>query len=169
MALNFPNDPVLGDEWTDSNGTVWRCTDATPGDVQWTRVGNLPDGSVTTDKIADGAVTAAKLADSYEPELGLPASNGQVLSSDTSGNRSWVDQSGGSIPGYQDVGAYGFFANKYSGSIQPGSTIAGNDLKFAGVGPDGSIDESAAASPPGTWRAQGYAVVDGVTLFVRIS
>lgn len=62
MALDFPSSPTTGDEWTDPNGTVWRCTDATTWDVQWTRVGNLPDGSVTTEKIADGAVTEAKVA-----------------------------------------------------------------------------------------------------------
>jgi len=62
MALDFPASPTVSDEWTDSNGTVWRCTGDTAPDIQWTRVGNLPDGSVTTDKLADGAVTEAKIA-----------------------------------------------------------------------------------------------------------
>ena len=44
------------------------------------------------------SITESQISDlgNYEPNLGLPGSDGQVLASDTSGARSWVDVSGGS-------------------------------------------------------------------------
>lgn len=128
--------------------------------------------SITESQISDlDKYTQAEvdsLVATKEDDLGLPASNGQVLSSDTSGNRSWVDQSGG-IPGYKDIGAYGSFANKTLGAVHPNNTVTGLSLRFAGVSAGGVVEESTVASPPGTWRCQGYASVDGVTTFMRIA
>jgi len=65
----------------------------------------------------------------FEPQLGNPAEDGMVLSSDTAGNRSWVNQSGGSVP--LDIGVNSVFSNSFPTSM----AYFGNDsVLFSSVG-----------------------------------
>ena len=74
MALDFPNSPALNDSFTSGgkkwvySGTVWNLITASAY--------TIPDGGVTTDKIATNAITATKLA--------TGASNSYVLTADSS-------------------------------------------------------------------------------------
>jgi hypothetical protein len=112
-----------------------------------TGASQIQDGTVTEAKIADGAVTAAKLA------AGV-ISTTSVLAA---------------IAG-ADVGAVGTYAFLWnagtSTNYAAGSTLAGSNLRYAGVLSAGTTPSGYAApanvaqsgTPSGTWRLMGYSL-----------
>jgi hypothetical protein len=74
------------------------------------------------------------------------------------------------------VGTYAFMKKTDTGSYNPGATIAGSKLQYAGVGEEVSGTGFAiltSTSPSGTWRCMGYAPLNMsyyvATLWLRIA
>ena len=69
------------------NGSNWRVNKGTARGA-----GKTYKAAVTL----ANAITLTAITSSYEPPLSLPTSDGQVLSSDVAGNKTWVTMTGGS-------------------------------------------------------------------------
>lgn len=76
------------------------------------------------------------------------------------------------------LGTYAFLGRSSTGSISAGDSIAGSDLKYAGILSQNAFNDNTAgdingASPSGTWRAMGEADFVSTripsTLFVKIA
>ena len=101
-------------------------------------------GSVTIAASGGGTVTSIT--------AGTGLSGGTIT---TSGTISLVTTSGA-------IGTYGFFQYNGTGTIAPGSTTAGSNLKYAGIATGGTSGATlqnavtaAATSPSGTWQSMG--------------
>src|SRR5690606_29246298 len=63
-----------------------------------------------------------------------------------------------------EVGTYGFLKNKGSGTLDPGDTETGSNLKWASIDTDNTTEGT---SPSGTWECCGYCPTGKVSLFRR--
>lgn len=124
------------------------------------------------------------------PVFSAAGTSGQVLTSAGAGAPTWATLSTAPTTAqvltatagltFGDVGSYAFLGQQTAAALEPGSTQAGSQLRYVGIGAGAapgntSISNAKGSStnlPTGTWRCLGYA--DGpatcyYTLFLRIS
>jgi len=111
-----------------------------------TDITNL-DARVTTNEtnISQNANSIIHLQNTKEDYLGLPSSNGQILSSDTLGNRTWIDDDSGLLSDINNIGSGAEVFKQITGSgIAQFRTLSdGSFVEFVQNANDVSVDDSA--------------------------
>ncbi len=89
--VNLKMDTIIYD--ADGNGTVDDAELANGHTVE----ADVPAGALFTDTVYNDSALQAEV-DDKEPDLGNPSVNGRILSSTTTGTRSWIDPPEGGTP-----------------------------------------------------------------------